>query len=123
MSARSLWSAVRWLWISLSLLLLFATVFLFDGSPKSDADVVLGYGLMVLSFPIGVLLAVLDGYLGRAAFSAFGLISTTTYASLTITWLVYTIIGYLQWFVLLPWMIRRWGGKERRASHSANANP
>ncbi|MBZ0250454.1 MAG: hypothetical protein K8F93_12440 [Burkholderiales bacterium] len=99
MSARWPWSAVRWLWIALSLLLLIATMFLFDGSANSDADIVLGYGLLVLSFPTGPILAALDGYLGRAIFSAFGLISTTTYATLTITWLIYTVVGYLQWFV------------------------
>jgi hypothetical protein len=104
---RTLWLTVKWGWIVLSVLLLLITLALFDGSPKSDVEILLGYGLLVLTFPIGLLLSIAEGFVGRAVFNLLGLTATTTYMSLVTTWLVYTVAGYVQWFVLLPWVIRR----------------
>lgn len=104
----------KWGWIILSVLLLLITLALFDGSPKSDVDILLGYGLLILTFPIGLLLSIVDGFGGRAAFNLLGMTATTTYMSLATTWFVYTVAGYLQWFVLLPWVIRRLRAKSAR---------
>lgn len=119
MNVRKLWFVLRWVWITLSVLLLLLSMALFDGSPKSDADIVLGYGLLVLTVPLGGLLAILDGFVGRAAFHLLGLTATTTYTSLTFTWLVYSVVGYLQWFVFLPWLIGRWRARNERPASNA----
>jgi len=113
---RTLWFVLRWVWITLSVLLLLLSMVLFDGSPKSDADIVLGYGLLILTVPIGGLVSILDGFIGRAAFDLLGLTATTTYTSLILTWLVYSIVGYLQWFVFLPWLFGRWRARNERPS-------
>jgi len=104
---RTLWRIVKWAWILLAVLLLLFTMMLFDGSPKSDAEIVLGYGLLVLTFPSGLLLSIAEGFVGRAAFNFMGLVATTSYLSLGATWLMYTVLGYLQWFVFVPWVIRK----------------
>src|SRR6186997_3233778 len=104
---RTVWRIVKWAWIALALLLLLFTTVLFDGTPNSDAEIVLGYGLLVLTFPSGFLLSIAEGFVGRAAFNLMGLVATTSYLSLGATWLMYTVLGYLQWFVFVPWVIRK----------------
>ena len=102
---RGICQIMKWTWLVLALLLLLFTVLVFDGTPNSDADIVLGYGLLILTFPIGLLVSVVEGFAGRAAFHVMGLNSTTTFLSLGATWLIYAVIGYLQWFVFIPWAI------------------
>lgn len=104
---RNLWRILKLGWVVLALLLLLFTMMVFDGSPNSDADIVLGYGLLVLTFPSGLLLSIGEGFAGRAAFNVMGLTATTTYLSLGATWLMYTVLGYLQWFVFVPWVVRK----------------
>lgn len=113
--AAPLWIAVKVIWIALALLLLAVTLSLFDGSPKSDVEILLGYGLLVLTFPVGLLLAVVEGFVGRAVFSLAGIAATTSFAGLIFTWATYCIAGYLQWFVFLPWLVRKLWRREGAA--------
>ena len=94
----------RWVWIALAATVLLLTLFLFDGSPNSDADVILAYGMLFLSFPISLVVSLISGTLGYAAFSLFGYVVTVSYTNILVGWLVFFIAGYWQWFTFLPWL-------------------
>lgn len=98
-------------WTVLCALVLLATLYFFDGKPNSDADTLLGYGMLVLSFPIGLLVVLLLGAVGHLAYMAFGYVATVSYLSIILSWSVMFAAGYLQWFVLLPSLWRRFRGR------------
>ncbi len=75
-----------------------------NGNPESDVIFVLG--MILLTFPSGFLVGL-----------AVALIAWTTgwympwhgaegVVVISITWLAYVALGYLQWFVMCPWLIR-----------------
>lgn len=91
------------LWVGVALLVLFATLYFYDGRPFSDIWIFLTLMMLVLSFPAGLLIS-----LGHsAAGTIFSTTIETTYVSLTIEWTVYFITGYLQWFRLAPYLFAR----------------
>jgi len=109
----------RWLkiaWVLIAFAILAICLVLHDERPNSDADVLLGYAMLTLSFPIGVALAAGIGLLGRLLFEAMGYVFTTSYASMVIVWLVFFVAGYLQWFVFVPKLL----GRRRASRTSAN---
>ena len=104
--------ALKWLWGLGAFLALLVSLVAYDGKPNSDADLLLGYAMLTLSFPLGLVLAAASSLLGQIVYAATGHIFTTSYASLVVTWLVFFIAGYLQWFVLLPWLWRKWKARQ-----------
>ena len=103
--------ALKWLWVLGAFLALLASLLAYDGKPNSDADLLLGYAMLTLSFPLGLVLAAALSLLGQIAYAITGYVFTTSYASIAVTWLLFFIAGYLQWFVLLPWLWRKWKAK------------
>ncbi len=91
--AKSIFVA-RWTWIALTILALCIALALF-GTEKKDADIVLAYAMVVLSFPVGFFIGPMIG--SALSWDGFG--------SLMIYWLVNAIFGYLQWFVIVPRLI------------------
>jgi len=105
------------IWIALAIAVLLVTLYFFDGKSNSDVDVVLAYGMLILSFPVGLLIALIGGALGSVAFSAYGYVVPVSYVTIVIAWLVFLIGGYVQWFVFLPFLLRKMR-KRRSASTS-----
>jgi hypothetical protein len=99
--------ALKIIWLLIAVTVLVGCLLAYDGSPNSDADVLLGYGLLALSFPIGLLIAIVLGGAGQAVSSSYGFTFSVSYASLSITWLIFCAISYLQWFIFIPWILRR----------------
>lgn len=87
-------------WIAIVLVVLLITLYAFDGKPHSDIWVVLTWSMLVLSFPASLLVSLARMVLSMA--------TETSYLSLTLEWAAYFILGYWQWFVLLPWLWRKW---------------
>lgn len=94
----------RWTWIALTTLALCIALALFSAG-KKDADIVLAYAMVVLSFPIGF---VIGPMIGSA-------LSWDGYGSLMIYWVVNAIFGYLQWFVVLPRLIAAFRSRNKAA--------
>jgi hypothetical protein len=111
--------ALKWLWVLGALLALLASLIAYDGKPNSDADLLLGYAMLTLSFPFGLIAAAAFSLLGQIAYATNGYVFTTSYVSIAVTWLVFFGVGYFQWFVLLPWLWRKW--KARRAGGGASS--
>jgi hypothetical protein len=98
-------------WIVVGVMALLAAI-VFVGRPDPEAikgaDTILAYVMLILAFPIALLVPfVLIGIesLWPGAESIFGLAGM---------WLVFFVAGYAQWFIVLPWLCRKW--KARRES-------
>lgn len=104
---------VKCAWVLTAIVVLVVSLLLFDGRPNSDVEILLGYAMLVLSFPLGVVSEVVLGVAARALFEIEGYIFTVSYFMLFAEWLVLFIVGYLQWFVFLP---RIWIWCKRRRS-------
>jgi uncharacterized membrane protein YedE/YeeE len=109
MSARLKWIKIAW--AACSLMVLIATLFFYDGTPNSAADLILALGMLTLSFPSGILITSLVGLIGRMLFEQTGAFVTSSYLWLMISWLAIFGVGYWQWFILIPWIARRWTRK------------
>jgi hypothetical protein len=100
----------RWVWLAVSLAALLAAM-LFASQPMPDAskgaDMLLAYIMVILSFPAGLLAPFV-----LMAVSSFLWKDGSNLAGLTGMWLCFLVAGYVQWFVLVPWLWRKW--KTRR---------
>lgn len=97
----SYWSGERMLrymratWLVLSSVLL-ASVLLLMRIGRSDADVLLTYAAAVLSFPVGLIGLPLGGQL----------VPTAGFAQTATLWVVSIGLGYIQWFLIIPAIVK-----------------
>jgi hypothetical protein len=72
----------------------------------------LAFQMMVLSFPSSFLVA-LGVALAGAILGLLGLeLPASGKVEMTVTWLLFVVVGYAQWFILLT-MFLRWGKRSR----------
>jgi hypothetical protein len=105
--ATPLMHAARWPWIGLSFCILALTMHYFDGSPESDVDALLIWGMMVMSFPAGLAVILVLGAASYLLGAALSITVSVTAEYLLWVWLVFLIVGYLQWFTLVPLLLKR----------------
>ena len=94
-------------WVMLALAVLLVTQMAYDGQPNSDIELFMIGSLVVLTFPAGALVA---GFLSLAFWaiaSCCGVTIGVSRTSLAVEWLALATSGYLQWFALLPWLVRK----------------
>jgi hypothetical protein len=87
-------------WLSLTVVALAVALVLFRVG-QEDANTVLAYAMVVLTFPVGFIVGPMVGFL--LPWGGLG--------SLIGYWVVSAIVGYLQWFVILPRLIASLRGK------------
>lgn len=109
-----IYRALKWLWMLAALIVLLVSLVTYNGESNSDADVLLAYGMLGLSFPIGLVVSIAAGFLGRIDYELTGHISAVSYSSIIMNWLVFFVVGYMQWFMLVPQLWRRWKAKRGR---------
>jgi hypothetical protein len=95
--------AAKVLWIGISLFVLIVTLYAFDDKPYSDIWIFLTWLMLILSFPAGLIVSLVHWALGMG----LSITIKTTYFSLALEWAAYFILGYLQWFKLVPWLINK----------------
>ena len=99
------------LWVSCSVAVLIATLARYTPDSSSDIGIFLVYGMLLLAFPISLLVAALFASLAllqeRIGVPLLNLVSSND-VGLFVLWLVFFGAGYIQWFVLLPWLFRKW---------------
>ena len=105
---------IRALWIGATILVLAITLYAFDGKPNSDIGVFFAWCMLILSFPSGLLVPLVH----VALFDGLSIPVETSYLSLVLDWIGFFALGYMQWFVLLPWLSRKW--KTMRARGAAS---
>lgn len=88
----------------------------YDGTPTSDADQALTLSMIMLSFPAGLLYAALFAVIARTLHESTGVVVESSYWSMTLSWLAMLLLGYIQWFVVVPWLSRRLRARRGGAS-------
>jgi hypothetical protein len=93
--------------VFVSVAILVVTLRGFDGRPNSDIEEVLAWTMLPLGFPSSLVFpaafagaAVLRESLGHGPVAV-------SYLSLIVSWALLFALGFLQWFVLVPALVRR----------------
>lgn len=102
------------LWIVTSVAALLIAIFGFDGKPNSDIGVFLAWSMLALSFPSGLLVSLAHVVL----YDGLSINIQTSYVSLSVDWLAWFLLGYVQWFKLLPYLTTRVRGARRQDTQS-----
>ena len=105
---------VKIVWIALCIVVLVVTLAKFDHRPDSDIADFLVWGMLVLSVPSGILVILLYAGLAYVLHNTFAITVSTTYLTLSVIWLLFFIVGYAQWFYLLPRMITKMRVKQKQ---------
>lgn len=100
-------------WFVLCILVLMVTVYFADVESGRDIDVFLIWSMMVLSFPASWVIILLYAGVTYLLYSTFSVTLEADsdymfYSYLFLTWAAFFVVGYLQWFNLLPWLIRKY---------------
>lgn len=93
------------MWVSVSILLFSMNLyFYFFDNKNPDYGTVMIWGMLVLSFPCGLINVYVFGSLFIFFLKYFSL-ETEYLVQISVLWIGFVIIGYLQWFKLLPFFI------------------
>lgn len=88
-------------WLALAVIALGSVLVLLNAGQK-DADTILAYAMLVLSFPLGFIIGPMVG----------PMLSWDSSSSISIYWGICVVVGYLQWFVILPRVVAAMRGKD-----------
>ncbi len=106
---------IKALWIGATVLVIAITLYAFDGTSDSDIGIFFAWCMLALAFPGGLLIPLVHVVL----YDGLSIMVMTSYLSFVLDWAGFFVLGYLQWFMLLPWLWRKWKG--RRASSAARS--
>jgi hypothetical protein len=85
--------------------------YMFDRS-KFEIDFLVMIDMIVLSFPIGWVAAIASGWLFFGLDSLLGHTGSREEGTV-VFWFIALVLGYWQWFVLLPHLIKRFKARRR----------
>jgi hypothetical protein len=94
-------------WIAIWLIALVTTLWGKMYESQHDLDLVLTWLMIGLGFPcsvLGVLIVSGVSYVWENAFHSLG---STQSVAIIISWFVFFTVGWIQWFVVIPWSIRK----------------
>ncbi len=98
---------IKVLWIALCIVVLCITLYFYDGKPNSDISDFLVWTMVLLTFPLGLVIGLLIGWISFLLYESTGVMSSVSYGMLFIAWLIFFIVGYLQWFKMIPLLIQK----------------
>jgi hypothetical protein len=100
--------AAKAVWIGLAMIVLVVALYGFDGKPNSDIGVFLLWSMLILAFPASVIVALVLTGISLLVEKLFSTVIPTSYWWIVTSWICFFAAGYVQWFVLLPWLWRKW---------------
>jgi hypothetical protein len=103
---------IKALWIGAAVFVLFITLYGFDGKPNSDIETLLGWYMLALSFPSGLLVSLVFVVL----YDGLSITVETSYLEVVLVWIGFFALGYLQWFKLLPYLIAKLRGLRKKTA-------
>lgn len=101
---------IKAIWIVAAVLVLAVTLYAFDGKPNSDIGIFSVWYMLALSFPCGLLVSLAHVVL----YDGLSITVETSYLSLVLDWVGAFVLGYLQWFKLLPYLITKLRGLRKK---------
>jgi hypothetical protein len=111
---------LKFVWILCCVFVLFISLTQYESGASSDNGVFLVYSMLVLAFPASLLVAglitlmvLLQESLGVPLLDLI----ESNRVGLCVMWLSFCIAGYLQWFVMLPWLWRKWKSRKPGSDH------
>jgi len=98
----------RIIWLAICLTSLIYAYKGYLGSSDWKVEEGLAFEMIVLSFPASSLVGA-GLALAGAGLGLFGLpLPASSRPEMTATWLLFVLAGYVQWFVVVPRLFRRW---------------
>ena len=98
---------IKWGWICLSIAILIVTLFNYDGGTFKDIDMFFVLAMEAISFPLGLLYAYAFGIWQ----DIFVVTIQVSYCYFIVSWTCIVILGYVQWFIAIPWVINKFKAK------------
>ena len=71
--------------------------------PNSDIGILFAWCMLVVSFPSGLLVSLAHVTL----YESLSTTVETSYLSFVLDWAGFVALGYLQWFTLVPFLLRK----------------
>lgn len=105
---------IKYGWIVATVIVLLVTIYFFDGEPNSDIDVFLIWSMLVLSFPGSIVCALLFSGVAYVLYQVAAITVPTTYLSILLLWGAFFLVGYWQWFVLGPRLVKRFSKQMKK---------
>jgi len=106
------------IWIFLCVVVYLISMIFFDKWPNGEASIFLAITMFVLTFPLGLILFLLVNCVAYVLYTKFGISAPENYFALTVTWIVFVVVGYFQWFVLIPYLKRRFFSKSKKKTEA-----
>lgn len=103
--------SLKVLWTLCAVAVLAVTLAHYEPGSASDIGIFLVSGMLFLAFPASLLVAglvTLLVLLQEKMGIPFLDVVASNYVGLSIMWGAFFVVGYLQWFVLLPWLWWKW---------------
>ena len=116
-----IYSFLRTGWLMLAGLVLIVVVGGYDGTPNSDVELSLIGSMMVLSFPSAWLVGAVFSLTYMLLGSCCDVVIKTSYLVLILEWLALSAVGYWQWFVLIPSIVRKWRARRIAPTNSTQS--
>ena len=102
-------------WLSCCVIVLIYTLANMDNDKNKDLSIVFVYFMTALSFPSGVLVGFIWGAASEIKYYVFCQYFDDSGLILFTAWMMYLAFGYMQWFVLIPRLMRWLFSKLRRS--------
>jgi hypothetical protein len=104
---KALWVLVRVAWLAICIVALVNAHKGYQGISDWKTEEELAFQMIVLSFPSSLLVAA-GLTLTGAILGLFHLaLPASSKLEMTAIWLLFSGASYVQWFILLPWLLRR----------------
>jgi hypothetical protein len=114
--------SLKFVWVLCSLAVFVVTLAYYAPGKPSDIGVFFVYGMLFWAFPVSLLVAGLFALLAliqeQSGVPLLDLIGSN-YMGFFVMWLAFFVAGYAQWFVLLPWLWRKWKIRKARGYASS----
>ena len=95
------------IWLIICSAILCVPLFNFD---NKESHVYYGLLILGITFPLGYLFAMSIAFIGFSLDKCCGISLPSNESMLIPTWIGFVLVGYFQWFILIPWVSRKLKG-------------
>jgi hypothetical protein len=106
----------RFAWLAICVAALVGALHGYQGRSDWKMEEGLGFEMLVLGFPASLLVVIVFMLIGFVLQMLGTGLPSSSRAEMVATWFILVIAGYIQWFRVVPYLIRSW-----RNNHSERA--